>query len=158
MAKKSLSIVANEGTKRVLAQLGSPLIQVAVKGRVIASKSGNVLSIENVSTSKSTNLPIIASAATKKALGELSHSDGSHEVTLLGHVGELNGSNVLLLDQVAKAHALPIIANGATKRLLADLAKEKDGTEVTVKATVVENNGRRILVLAGEGTAKGKKK
>ena len=153
MARKSLSIVANEATKRVLAQLGSPLIQVAVKGRVVSSKRGNALVIENVTTSKSTSLPIIASAASKKALGGLAHSEGSHEVTLLGHVGQVNGTNVLLLDRVGKAHALPIIANAATRQLLAGLAAEKGG-EVTVKAKVVESGGNRILVLAGEGGAK----
>ncbi|HYG76667.1 MAG TPA: hypothetical protein VEK08_16810 [Planctomycetota bacterium] len=158
MARKTLSIVANEATKRVLAQLGSPLIQVAVKGRVVSNRSGNVLTIENVSTSKSTSLPIIASAATRKTLGEIAHGEGTHQVTLLGHVAVVGGSNVLLLDRASKAHALPIIANNATQRLLSDLAKEKAGSEVTVKAKVVENGGRRILVLAGEGEAKGKKK
>ncbi|HYG75405.1 MAG TPA: hypothetical protein VEK08_10420 [Planctomycetota bacterium] len=156
MAKKSLSIVANEATKRVLAQLGSPLIQVAVRGRVNTGKGGNVLVIDGVSTSKSTTLPIVASGATKKALGSLAQSEGSHEVNLLGRIVTSNGSNVLLLDRVAAAHALHIVADQATRGQLADLAKTKGG-EVTVKAKVVERGGQKILVLAGEGGAKKKK-
>ena len=158
MARKSLSIVANEATKRVLAQLGSPLVQVAVKGRVISSKRGNALVIENVSTSKSTSLPIVAGPIAKKALADAAHGAGSHEITLLGRVASVNGTNTLVLDRVGKAHALPIIADGATRQLLAGLAAEKGG-EVTVKARVVDNGGNKILVLAGEGGAKsGKKK
>jgi hypothetical protein len=157
MARKSLSIVANEATKRVLAQLGSPLIQVAVKGRVVSSKGGNALVIENVSTSKSTTLPIVAGPVAKKALADAAHGSGSHEITLLGRVTQSHGSNVLLLDRVGKAHALPIIADGATRQLLAGLAAEKGG-ELTVKARVVESNGSKILVLAGEGGAKSAKK
>ena len=152
---KQLSIVANEATKRVLAQLGSPVIQVAVKGRVVSSRAGNALIIENVSTSKSTSLPIVASASTKKALGDLAHSSGSHEITLLGKVVENRGSNILLLDRVGKA--LPIVANDATRQLLAALAAEKDGGEVTVKAKIVENAGGKYLVLAGEGKASRKR-
>ena len=156
MSRKSLSIVANEATKRVLAQLGSPVIQVAVKGRVVSNRAGNVLVIENVSTSKSTSLPIVASASTKKALGDMSHSKGSHEITLLGKVVESHGTNVLLLDRVGKA--LPIVANDATRQLLAALAAESNGGEVTVKAKIVENAGGKYLVLAGEGKAGGKKR
>lgn len=157
MARKSLSIIANEATKRVLAQLGSPLVQVAVKGRVVSSKRGNALVIENVSTSKSTSLPIIAGPAAKKALADAAHGSGSHEIQLLGRVVQSQGTNVLLLDRVGKAQALPIIADGATRQLLAGLAAEKGG-EVTVKARVVESGGNKILVLAGEGGAKGGKK
>ena len=156
MARKSLSIVANEATKRVLAQLGSPLVQVAVRGRVVSSKRGNALVIENVSTSKSTNLPIIAGPVAKKALADAAHGSGSHEITLLGRVTSANGSNVLLLDRVGKA--LPIVANDATRQLLAALAAESNGGEVTVKAKVVENAGGKYLVLAGEGKASGKRR
>ncbi len=153
MAKKSLSIVANEATKRVLGQLGSPLIQVAVKGRVVQTAGGNSLIIENVSTSKSTTLPIIASACTRKALSEMANGEGSHEVSLLGKVIQTGGSNVLLLDRVSSAQALPIAANGATRKLLAELAQKGSG-EVTVKAKVVDNGGNKILVLAGEAKKK----
>jgi len=153
MAKKSLSIVANEATKRVLAQLGSPLIQVAVKGRVNSGKGGNVLIIDGVSTSKSTTLPIVASASTKKTLSELSHSEGSHEVNLLGKIVTHNGSNILLLDRIAASHALHIVADQATRGQLSELAKTKGG-EVTVKARVVDRGGQKILVLAGEAKKK----
>ncbi|HEY3321252.1 MAG TPA: hypothetical protein VGP72_12350 [Planctomycetota bacterium] len=154
MSRKSLSIVANEATKRVLGQLGSPLVQVAVKGKVVKQKGGNVLVIENVSTSKSTTLPIIANACCKKALSEMAGSE-SHDVTLLGRVITTGGSNVLLLDRVGKAQSLPIVANEATRKLLADLAADAEG-EVTVKARVVESGGNKILMLASDKGAKRK--
>ncbi|MCY3019242.1 MAG: hypothetical protein NTW87_09480 [Planctomycetota bacterium] len=157
MARKGLHIVANEATKRVLASLGSPLVQVAVKGRVVESGSANTLVIENVSTSKSTTLPIIASPITKKALGDLAGVQGSHEVTLLGRVIQTASGNVLLLDRVGKAQSLPIVANEATRKVLSDLAKEKGG-EITVKAKVVEQRGNKILVLASEGSKGGKRR
>jgi len=156
MARKGLYIVANEAVKRVLGSLGSPLVQVAVKGRVVTSGAANTLVIENVSTSRSTTLPIVASATTKKALGELAAAEGSHDVTLLGKVCTSATGNVLLLDRVGKAQSLPIIADASTRKILADLAKEKGG-EVTVKARVVESAGNKVLILAGEGGGKKRK-
>ena len=64
MARKSLHIVTNDAVKRVLGSLGSPLVQVAVKGRVVSGAGANTLVIENVSTSRSATLPIVASQAT----------------------------------------------------------------------------------------------
>lgn len=155
MARKALHIVANDAVKRVLGSLGSPLVQVAVKGRVVSGAGANTLVIENVSTARSTTLPIVASAITKKALGDVASAEGSHEVTLLGKVVTAAGGNVLLLDRVGKAATLPIIADASTRKILADLAKEKGG-EVTVRARVVESAGNKILVLAGEGGKKRK--
>jgi len=156
MARKALHIVANEAVKRVLGSLGSPLIQVAVKGRVVSAAGGNTLVIENVSTSRSSTLPIIASAATKKGLADVAGCEGSHECTLLGRVITSAGGNVLLLDRVGKANTLAIVADASTRRQLSDLAKEKGG-EIMVKAKVVQSAGNRILVLAGEGGAKKRK-
>ena len=153
MARKALHIVANDAVKRVLGSLGSPLIQVAVKGRVVSGAGANTLVIENVSTSRSTTLPIIASQVTKKVLGEVATGQASHEVTLLGKVIQTASGNVLLLDRVGKTATLPIIADPSTRRILADLAKERGG-EITVKARVVEQAGNKILVLAGEGGGK----
>ena len=153
MAKKALHIVANDAVKRVLGSLGSPLVQVAVKGRVVTGAGANTLVIENVSTSRSTTLPIIASQTTKRALGDVASAEGSHEVTLLGKVVQCASGNVLLLDRVGKAATLPIIADASTRKVLADLAREKGG-EVTVKARVVEQAGNKILILAGEGGGK----
>lgn len=157
MARKALHIVANEAVKRVLGSLGSPLIQVAVKGRVVSGAAGNTLVIENVSTSRSSTLPIIASAVTKKCLADVAASEGSHECTLLGRVITSASGNVLLLDRVGRAATLPIIADASTRRQLADLAKERGG-EITVRAKVMQSAGNKFLVLAGEGGAKAKKK
>jgi hypothetical protein len=157
MARKALHIVANDAVKRVLGSLGSPLIQVAVKGRVVGGAGGNTLVIENVSTSRSATLPIVASATTKKCLADVAGGEGSHECTLLGRVITSASGNILLLDRVGKAATLPIIADASTRRQLADLAKEKGG-EITVRAKVMESAGNRILVLAGEGGARGKKR
>ena len=156
MARKALHIVANEAVKRVLGSLGSPLIQVAVKGRVVSGAAGNTLVIENVSTSRSTTLPIIASGATKKSLADVAVGEGPHECTLLGRVITSASGNVLLLDRVGKAATMPIIADASTRRQLSDLAKEKGG-EITVKAKMIQSAGNRILVLAGEGGAKKKR-
>ena len=149
MARKALNIVANEAVKRVLGSLGSPLVQVAVKGRVVGGAGGNTLVIENVSTSRSATLPIVASAATKKVLSEVACGEGAHEVTLLGRVATGAAGNVLVLDRVGKSATMPIIADECTRKQLSDLAKEKGG-EITVRAKVMESAGNRILVLAGE--------
>ncbi|MGD0088820.1 MAG: hypothetical protein ABSE73_02765 [Planctomycetota bacterium] len=156
MAKKALNIVANEAVKRVLGSLGSPLVQVAVKGRVVSSPCGNTLVIENVSTSKSATLPIVASAATKAALSNVATSEGAREVTLLGRVTAGPGGNILVLDRVGQASTLPIIADESTRKQLSDLARDKSG-EITVKAKVVESAGNKVLVLAGECCGKKKK-
>ena len=77
MARKALHIVANQATKQVLAQLGSPLIQVAVKGRVIKGAASNTLLIENIQASKSTTLPIVAGPIARKALADLASAEGN---------------------------------------------------------------------------------
>ena len=156
MARKALHIVANEAVKRVLGSLGSPLIQVAVKGRVVGGAAGNTLVIENVSTSKSTTLPIIASGATKKCLADVAAGEGSHECTLLGRVITSASGNILLLDRVGKAATMAIIADASTRSQLADLARQKGG-EIMVKAKVMQSAGNKVLVLAGEGGAKKKR-
>ncbi len=150
MSRKALSIVANEAVRQTLGRLGSPLVQVAVRGRVSTTRIGNVLTIENVSTSRSATLPIVASAATKKALAGAG-SNGSHGISLLGRVVSVNGQNTLLLDRVDKS--LGIVADASTRELLSDLASEGKGeTEITAK--VVDN----MLVLSGNGNGKSKSK
>jgi len=151
MSRKGLSIVANEAVRQTLGQLGSPMVQVAVRGRVTNSRLGNVLAIENVSTSRSSTLPIVASAATKKALSGFTDKNGSHGINLLGRVVSVNGTNTLLLDRVDKS--LGIVADASTRELLADLAADGQGeTEITAK--VVDN----VLVLSGNGHGKAKAK
>ena len=154
MSRKALSIVANEAVRHTLGQLGSPLVQVAVRGRVTNSRLGNVLTIENVSTSRSATLPIVASAATKKALGGLAEKHGTQSISLLGRVVSANGTNTLLLDRVDKT--LAIVADAATREMFSDLASDEGETNVTAK--VVEENGRNYLVLAGNGNGKNKSK
>ena len=152
MSRKGLSIIANESARRVLGNLGSPLIQVAVRGKV----TGNVFAIENLSTSRSMTLPIVASAATKKALGGLADKKGTQNVSLKGRVVSANGTNTLLLDRVDKN--LAIVADSSARELLADLAATGSG-ETTVTAKVVDENGHSYLVLCGNGQKpKGKKK
>jgi len=155
MARKSLHIVTNDAVKRVLGSLGSPLVQVAVKGRVVSGAGANTLVIENVSTSRSTTLPIVASQAAKKALADTAGSAGSHQIALLGHVVQSAGGNVLLLNQVSKANSLAISADACTRKLLGDLAGTKGG-EATIKAKVVQQGGNKVLVLASEGSCKKK--
>jgi hypothetical protein len=152
MARKSLNIVTNQAVKRVLGSLGSPLVQVAVKGRVVSGAGANTLVIENVSTARSTTLPIVAGPAAKKALAS---SAGSQEIALLGRVVQSAGGNVLLLDRVSNANTLAISANTGTRKLLGDLAGKKGG-EVSLTAKVVDQGGHKVLVLAGEGTGKKK--
>ena len=152
MAHKSLAIIANPGTKRLLGQLGSPVVNVAIRGRVNESKAGTALIIDQVATDRSSTLPIIASASTKKALGELAKSKGSHAVTLVGHVQSAGGRNVLVLNRVQQA--LTIAADSATQGLLSELAGKGEG-EVTVTAKLESHGGRKALVLKSEG---GKKK
>jgi hypothetical protein len=153
MARKSLRIVTNDAVKRVLGSLGSPLVQVAVKGRVVSGAAANTLVIENVSTSRSTTLPIVASPAAKQALAGTA---GSQEIALLGRVVQSAGGNVLLLDRVANANKLTISANAGTRKLLGDLAGKKGG-EASLTAKVVVQGGRKVLVLAG-GEGSGKKR
>jgi hypothetical protein len=151
MSRKSLSIVANEAVRQTLGRLGSPMVQVAVRGRLTSSRIGNVLTIENVSTSRSSTLPIIASGVTKKALANAAEKTGSHGINLLGRVVSVNGQNTLLLDRVDKS--LGIVADASTRELLSDLAAEGKGeTEITAK--IVDN----VLVLSGNGKSKPKKK
>jgi len=156
MSRKGLSIIANESARRVLGNLGSPLIQVAVRGRVTNSRAGSVFAIENLSTSRSMTLPIVASAATKKALGGLADKKGTQSVSLKGRVVSANGMNTLLLDRVDKQIA--ISADASARGLLQELAADGQG-EATVTAKIVEQNGHSVLVLSGNGQKpKGKKK
>ena len=152
MARKSLSIVTSDAVKQVLGSLGSTLVQVAVKGRVVSEAGGNTLIIENVSTSRSTTLPIVAGPAAKKALAS---SAGSQEIALLGRVVQSAGGNVLLLDQVSNANRMTISADACTRKLIGDLAGKASG-EVSIKAKVVEQGGNKVLVLASEGSCKKK--
>ena len=150
MSRKGLSIVANEAVRQTLGQLGSPVVQVAVRGRVTNSRLGNVLTIENVSTSRSSTLPIVASAVTKKALAGFADKSGVHGISLLGRVVSANGTNTLLLDRVDKS--LGIVADASTRELLSELADGAGETEITAK--VVDN----VLVLSGNGNGKHKGK
>lgn len=156
MARRALHIVANNAVKQLLGSLGSPLIQVAVKGRIAKGAAANTLIIENVSTSRSTTLPIVASQAAKKVLGDVANGNGSHEVSLCGRVVQSAGGNVLLLDGANRATKFAITADASTRRVLADLA-EDGGGEMSVRASVVERGGNKVLVLAGEECGKKRK-
>src|SRR5260370_28481423 len=114
MAAKSLAISANEGTRRILGQLGSPVTHVTLRGGVVGNGSANSLIIEQAATNRTASLPIFASAGTKKALSEVAHGKGSHQVTLRGRVVIEQGRNVLVLNKVDRAHALPIVADAST--------------------------------------------
>ena len=153
MARKSLHIVTNDAVKQVLGSLGSPLVQVAVKGRVVSGAGANTLIIENVSTSRSTTLPIVASQATKKALAETAGSAGSNQIALLGRVVQSASGNVLLLDRVSKANRLTVSADACTRKLLGDLAGKKGG-EASITAKVVDQGGNKVLLLASQGSGK----
>ena len=147
---KSLSIVANEATKRVLAQLGTPVVNVAVRGRVVRNGKNSTLLIEGVSTSKQTSLPIIASNAARKVLGDLAAGETSTAVNLTGRVAYNGSANVLVLDRVSKA--MPLVADADTRELLAELAAEGEG-EVTLSAKVGAGG---ILVLGSDKKSKKK--
>jgi hypothetical protein len=157
MARKSLQIATSEAVKNVLGSLGSPLVSVAVKGRVVSGAAANTLLTENITTSKSTTLPIIVTPATKKALAEAAGSTGSHEISLLGRVVHSVSGTVLLLDRVGMANRLVISADASTRELLGNLASTKNG-EASIKVKVVERGGNKVLVLTGEGCCGKKKK
>jgi hypothetical protein len=146
MARKVLQIIASEAARRTLGALGSPLIQVTVRGHVTSGSNCNTLTIERVCTCKSMTLPIIASQAACATLGEIAKSKASHEVALQGRVVQGAFGNCLILDQVGKAARLPIIADASMRKILAGMASEKGG-EITVRARVVEQAGNKVLVL-----------
>jgi hypothetical protein len=126
-----------------------------VKGRVVSGAGANTLVIDNVCTSRSTTLPIVASQAAKKALADTAGSAGSNQIALLGQVVQSAGGNVLLLNRVSEANSLAISADACTRKLLGELAGKK-GAEASLTAKVVEQGGNKVLVLAGEGSCKKK--
>jgi len=150
MARKVLQIIANDAARRTLGALGSPLIQVTVRGHVTNGSNFNTLTIERVCTCRSMNLPIVASQNARCALGEIAKSKASHEVTLQGRVIQGAFGNCLILDQVGKQARLPIIADASMRKTLAGMASEKGG-EISIRARVVEQGGNKVLVLANEG-------
>lgn len=152
MARKVLQIIANEASRRTLGALGSPVVQVTVRGRVTNGSQCNTLTIERVCTCKSITLPIIASQRACSALGEIAKSRASHDVALQGRVVQGALGNYLFLDQVGKAARLPIIADASMRRALAGITSQRGG-EISVKAKVIEQNGNQVLVLANEGGA-----
>ena len=150
MAKQVLQIVASEAARRTLGQLGSPLIQVTVKGHVTNGTGINTLTIERVCASKSMTLPIVASRAATSALAQVAKSKASHEVTLQGCVAQSAAGNILFLQQIGNSATMPIIADECMRKKLAGMAMEKGG-EITVRARMVEQAGNKVLILASEG-------
>ena len=154
----SLQIIANQQTRRVLASLGSPVVEVSVRGKVVEEGGNNVLIIDSVATNRSSTLPIIASAGAKKTLGGLIHHEHPVEVSIKGRVVEQNGSNVLVLDRVASTKNLAITANASTQHMLAELANSGSTSEVSVQAKVINQGGNKVLVLSSDQKASAKKK
>ena len=146
MARKTLHIVTNQAVKQTMAQLGSPLIQVAVKGRVTGGANGNTLVIENISTCRSQTLPIIASQAAGKALAAAAACSTCHDITLAGRVVQTAQGNCLILDRAANTSRLAIIADAPMRQKLANMARQRGG-EITLKAKVVQQAGSSVLVL-----------
>lgn len=157
MAKSSttLHIVANQGTKRILAELGKPVVNVSVRGRLVKQNNNSVLVLENISTQKTRSLPIVNNSITKRKLGDLAKAGASTEIVLNGSVVDNGSSNVLMLSNVVASKSLPLIASDDTKRTLAELSET--GQEVTIKARVVQGRAGKMLVLdSGKGNNKKK--
>jgi hypothetical protein len=157
MAKKTLNIVTNEAVRRTMAALGSPVVQVAVRGRVEQCGNGNgcTLVIENISTCRSETLPIIASQPAIKALAAAASCDTCHDITLAGRVIQNANGNCLFLERAANTEQMPIVADACVRQKLTNMAKQRGG-EVTVKAKVVQQGCNRVLVLAGHDGGKSK--
>jgi len=159
MAAKSIHIIASQQTRRALASLGTPIVDVAVRGRVVEEGGTNCLVIEGVSTQRSSSLPILASPSTRQSFGELSRNKQPVSVTVKGRIVQQRGSSVLLLDRVASTKNLAIMASDNTRKVLAELASAGDSGEVSVKAKVVNDNGNKVLVLeSGNSGGKSKRK
>jgi hypothetical protein len=155
MARKTLNIVTNEAVRRTMAALGSPVVQVAVKGRVEQCANGCTLVIQNISTCRSETLPIIASQPAIKALAAAASCESCHDITLAGRVIQNASGNCLFLERAANTEQMPIVADASVRQKLTNMARQRGG-EVTVKAKVVQQGHNRVLVLAGQDGGKSK--
>lgn len=151
MAKGSLIIVANEEAKQTLAELARPTVDVSVRGTIVQEGGQSVLVVDSIESQRHTNIPIVASAATRQKLSEIANSKSGQEVSLEGRIADVEGGSALILDEVATVTSLPIVASEGAQQLLAELASNGDaGEEITVRAKVSGKGDRRVLLLESQ--------
>ena len=151
MAKGSLIIVANEEAKQTLVELARPTVDVSVRGTIVQEGGQSVLVVDSIESQRHTNIPIVASAATRQKLSEIANSKSGQEVSLEGRIADVEGGSALILDEVATVTSLPIVASEGAQQLLAELASNGDaGEEITVRAKVSGKGDRRVLLLESQ--------